>query len=262
MTPNIVAFSTRKGGAGKTTLAIGFASICAEAGKRTLLIDLDQEGHSTCGIGAEVGSMKEGVIENFPGSAEFLTGNGLPIQKVNGAENLHVLAGNNNLEDPAIGRLDPEALADAIGDLPKNAYDVIVIDCPPNAHLLSRMGVIAARTVFIPANANIYATLCAQRLIEDLRDRQRRRRTGASRWAVVANLIDQRRAVDIELVNEASSLFPDTQIFVVRQNILLASAANARCPVTVHKASKEALQRVREDFTPLITWSEEGLTNA
>ena len=47
----IVALVNQKGGCGKTTTAIHLASCLAAAGRRTLLLDLDPQGHSTLGLG-------------------------------------------------------------------------------------------------------------------------------------------------------------------------------------------------------------------
>ena len=50
----IICFSTHKGGTGKTTSSINLAAGLARAGKKTLLVDLDPQGHSSLGLGAEL----------------------------------------------------------------------------------------------------------------------------------------------------------------------------------------------------------------
>ena len=41
------SFASIKGGVGKTTLAVHVAAALADSGQRTLLIDLDPQGHAT-----------------------------------------------------------------------------------------------------------------------------------------------------------------------------------------------------------------------
>lgn len=250
MSTTIVAFTTRKGGVGKTTCATGFAAIAASSKRKTLLIDLDQEGHATFGIGAEVVSLNGAAPENRPGSADFLLGRGVPVQTV--TPFLDVLAGNSDLEDPAIGRLEPEALADAIATL-DGRYEVIVIDCPPNTHELSKLGTVAAQTVFIPIDAHPYAINCATRLIADLAARRGKGRSGATRWAIVANRIDLRRRLDAEVMAAAKSLFEGIRIFKVSQDTALSNCSNKRELLTRHVAKTD---RAIVELSALVKWAD------
>ncbi len=49
----VIAISNRKGGTGKTTVAVNLAAECAARGKRVLLIDLDSQGHCAVGLGVK-----------------------------------------------------------------------------------------------------------------------------------------------------------------------------------------------------------------
>jgi chromosome partitioning protein len=50
----ILSFSTHKGGTGKTTSSINLAAGFAREGEKTLLVDMDPQGHSTLGLGIEL----------------------------------------------------------------------------------------------------------------------------------------------------------------------------------------------------------------
>jgi chromosome partitioning protein len=237
--PRVVAFATRKGGAGKTTLALAFAALVAADRRKTLFVDLDQEGHASFGIGGDI---------TKPGSAQLLLGNQVNPQQV--ADNLDLLAGNQELEDPAVVRLEPETLADVLAPL---SYEMVVIDCPPNTHQLQKLGVVAAQSVLIPIDAHPYAINCASRLIEDLQLRRNRQRAGASRWAIVANRIDQRRRLDCEVLQDASKLFAGVPLFQVSQDTALSNSSVDRVPVTAYKPRYKGLSEIRT----ILRWVDE-----
>lgn len=55
MTTRWLAIVGRKGGSGKTALALGLAAHYARAGRRVLLVDLDPQGSGTLALGADAG---------------------------------------------------------------------------------------------------------------------------------------------------------------------------------------------------------------
>ena len=58
-----IAIANQKGGCGKTTTTVNLAAAFAEKGKRTLIVDLDPQGHSTIGFGYDPDEMSMTIYD-------------------------------------------------------------------------------------------------------------------------------------------------------------------------------------------------------
>src|SRR3546814_3329956 len=68
--PRIMAVANQKGGVGKTTTTVNLAAALAEAGYRTLVVDLDPQGNASTGLGINIRdlqlSMYDVIIHEAP----------------------------------------------------------------------------------------------------------------------------------------------------------------------------------------------------
>jgi chromosome partitioning protein len=240
--PLIIAVACRKGGVGKTTTAVGIASWLAQLGKKTAIIELDDQGNAGFALGCDL---------KLPGSAELLLGKSVAPQEANGVPNLVVYVGSTELLNAGIAELDAEHLRDVALALP---FDAIVIDCPPKSDNLERMGLVAASVCLIPLIAHPFAVAGAQRIASIIQARVERGRAAPHRVALVATRIDPRKRLDKELFPELQSMFPNAAVHTVRTDEQVAIAmAEQRSFVVAYPKS-----RGTQDYQTIVTWILEG----
>ena len=121
-----IAVTSSVPGDGKTTILANFAAACAQAGKKTLAIDADLR---------RPGLSKMFGMRGRPGLCEILRSDeniaSACRQRIqhSGIENFDVLAGGPRPPDP-VELLSRPRLAEVVA-WAENAYDQVLIDCPP-----------------------------------------------------------------------------------------------------------------------------------
>ena len=147
-----VSVSLQKGGVGKTTVAINLADALAERGNDALLVDLDQQGNATEGVG-----FKAAYEEGSPNLGDVLT-DGDPVDAsdvVRERERFDVLPAHVDLDEvedkirnSTFGMLWVRRRI--VEPLLGERYDYIVIDSPPSLGPLSDAALIGAQHVVVP----------------------------------------------------------------------------------------------------------------
>ena len=64
-----IAVVNQKGGCGKTTVSINLASALAEAGQKTLLIDMDPQSHCAVGLAVPEEQIEQSIYDILIGSS-------------------------------------------------------------------------------------------------------------------------------------------------------------------------------------------------
>ncbi|MBX6315732.1 MAG: ParA family protein [Isosphaeraceae bacterium] len=149
-----VVVLNRKGGVGKTSTCFHLAGTLAQGGRRVLLIDTDPQANLTEGLlGARVA---EEIDPTYTVAALFQDAF-LPdpsgLIRPTPFPGVHLLPGSEAMEEvneprPA-GNPRQTALRDFVGDI-RDAYDVILIDCPPSMQLSSWASLVAGDGVLVP----------------------------------------------------------------------------------------------------------------
>lgn len=172
----VLAVAAQKGGVGKTTTAVHLAVAMARfSGQRTLLIDLDGQGHverSLRGV-LKGGGDGGGLADLLLGSKRDLGS----LVRATSLERLFVTPSDKALasaEGVLAGRIGKEfLLRQALRGVRPN-FDRIVLDCPPNLGNLTLNALMAADTLLIPCEMSVLALAGVADLmavVETLKDR-------------------------------------------------------------------------------------------
>ena len=151
-----IAVMNQKGGVGKTTSSVNLAAGLARKGKRVLLIDLDPQGHASLHLGCEAVGDIPTIYDVFSGIKTI----GEVRHMVN--DNLWVAPSNVDLAAAELELVDAPnretVLRDALNLIAdSNAFDYVIMDCPPSLGVLTVNALTAASEVFIPLQPHFFA---------------------------------------------------------------------------------------------------------
>jgi chromosome partitioning protein len=224
MPGRVYALANQKGGVGKTTTAINLAACLAEAGRRTLVIDLDPQSNTTTGFGVDAHKVGQSIYE-------VLVNDGVSIRDVIRRDvhpHLALLPAKVDLyaADIELVYLDQREyrLKRAL-EAVKDDFDFILIDCPPSLGLLTVNALTAADGVILPLQCEYFALEGMQQLLNTIRLVRDRLNPRIQLFGVVLTMFDPRTKLGSEVVKEISEHFPKEKFnTIVPRSVRLAEA--------------------------------------
>ncbi len=151
----VIAAVNLKGGVGKTSCCIHLGGTLAQLGHRVLLIDHDPQSSLTAGF---LGPLESRQIDSAATIAAVLAGDDPYPEAVirpTAYERIDLLPGSRlaasfNIPDPHKAPYEDQVrLRDFLAPV-RGAYDVVMIDCPPNLHLASWSALAASDCLMVP----------------------------------------------------------------------------------------------------------------
>lgn len=201
----IISIINQKGGVGKTTTAVNLAAYLAEAGRRTLLIDTDAQGNATSGLSMDssrfVHTLYDVLIDSVPAeNAVYRTE----------VKRLSLLPASIDLAGAEIEMVDMDEretiLRRCLAPL-RDAYDFILIDCPPSLGLMTVNALTCADGVIIPIQAEFFALEGLSQLVKTVNTVKKRLHPELELLGILLTMYDGRTNLAVQVSEEVKKYF-------------------------------------------------------
>jgi chromosome partitioning protein len=203
-----VAIANQKGGCGKTTVSINLAACLAREGRRTLLVDMDPQGHCALGLAVPEEQIEMSIADVLRSAT---SSNPVDITRT-----IWQITANfdlspattalSNFEMQVGGAGDAEDRLAAALSTVSDKYDFAIVDCPPHIGLLTRNALRAAGEVIIPVDTGYFSLQGLTKQLETI-EGIRAGREEPLEIRVLANLYDVRTKLGREILNELKRKF-------------------------------------------------------
>jgi chromosome partitioning protein len=247
----VIAIANQKGGVGKTTTAVNLGAALAEAGTRTLLIDLDPQANATSALGVEKSGIDRSVYEALIGQIGLSE-----VVRPTPWNHLAMVPSSIRLagaEIELVGLMAREQRLRRVIEPVREDFDVVLIDCSPSLGLLTVNALTAADGIVIPIQCEYLALEALGQLTNTLdliRDNLNPR---LHLLGIVMTMFDARTNLSQQVVEQVRAHFSE-RVFgaIIPRSVRLSEAPSYGQPITVYDSSSRGAVAYRKLASELL----------
>jgi len=242
--PRRIAILNQKGGTGKTTTSVNLAAGLADAGMRTLIIDMDAQGHVGISLGIKgERSLFHLIVESVPPMDCAV-----PIRN-----NLDVITSNETLASAEIylARMNEgrerilRKRMESVTD-----YDFIIMDCGPSLSLLNMNALTYADQIIVPVSCDFLSLVGVKQILRTLKNVNQYLMHPVSIMGILPTFYDRRNKISNESVNTLKGYFKDKVLPPIRVNTRLKEAPSHKQTIFEYAPDCHGAK----DYRRLVDW--------
>lgn len=246
----IISLLNHKGGVGKTTSTINIGAGLVELGKNVLVLDLDPQANLSLSLG--VGRQPTTLYDALRGESDLA-----PVKVRPGFDVVPSTLDLSGAEMELINEAGREYILRELLEGVKDAYDFVIIDCPPSLGLLTLNALTSSDYVLIPLQTEFLALQGLAKIKQVIQKVKLRLNTKLEILGVLPTMYDGRKVLNRDVVETILKYFgPLVFETYIRDNVALAEAPAQRQDIFAYNGtssgaedylnlSKEILERTQ-----------------